>query len=62
MPKLSKGHKSGNIVYKVAFPITVFIRGKFYNGGKMCYFPGANLPPENIIFPGGGGNFSSGKL
>ena len=52
MPKLSKGHNSGNVVYKVAFPIAIFTRGKFYYGEKMCYFPGVG---------GGGGDFTTRK-
>ena len=50
MPKFSKGHNSGNNVYKVAFPIAILTKGKFYYRGKICHFPG------------GGGNFTTGKL
>ena len=61
MPKLSKGHNSGNIVYKVAFPIAIFTRAKFYYGGKICYFPGGNSTTGKYqsFFRGGrgGGGF-----
>ena len=57
MPKLSKGHNAGNIVYKEAFPIAIFTRGKFYyggggDGGDMLFSGGGGgelLLPENII-------------
>ena len=50
MPKLSKGHNSGNIVYKVAFPTAIFTTGEFYYGGKICYFPGVGVGGGILLF------------
>ena len=58
MPNFSKGHNSG---YKVAFPIAIFTRGKFYHGvGEIRYFPGGNSTTGKLhshFFAGGGGGF-----
>ena len=54
MPKLSKGYNSGNIVYKVTFPIAIFTKG----GGYAIFRGGGrNSTTEKYYshFSGGGG-------
>ena len=45
-------------MYKVAFPVALFTRGKFYYEGKIGYFPGVNSTTGKLhshFFRGGGG-------
>ena len=63
MPKFSKGHSFGNTVYKVAFPIAIFIREKFYYGEKIGYSPGENSTTEKLqYFSRGAGVGGGGEI
>ena len=53
MPRLSKGHNSGNIVYKVAFSPGW---NSTMGGGGICYFPGGNSSTRKYH-----NHFSGGK-
>ena len=49
-------------MYKMAFPILIFARGKFYlGGGGRGYFPGGNSTTGKLRSHFSGVNSSSGK-